>query len=826
MSTVRNLLPLFITFLLISTAAGADSEIWFDEPGAALQLQHRTAGQANHRYLRADISILKQVMSAAPLENDSAATSYIDLPLPDGVMHTFIIEESPVLSSELSAKFPEFKTYRVQAKENPAISGRLDLLPTGFHAYLTTDNGVVFIDPDPDAKDHYRSFYKHEYISNVPRLFSCGVEAKSQPLSEFYNLIEAKQKTVARNSNQLLTYRLAVAATREYSLAVAGGNVVNTMAAITTTINRVNEIFGRDLGISLQLVIDNGLVSTDVNDFSNDDPFLLIAESKPFIDNVIGVSSYDVGHVFSTGAGGLALLGSVCDSLYKAEGVTGVSNPVGDAFYIDFVAHEIGHQFGAEHSFNGTTSNCGGGNRNAGSAFEPGSGSTIMAYAGICGAENVQLSAASPTAGGASEDTFHAGSIDQIVNFTRIGAGSNCDVLTTNSNTAPVANAGMDYIIPGRTPFELTGSATDINPDTLTYQWDEMDTGTATTSLTYGRDLGSNPLFRSFSPLSVPVRTLPRIETIVSGIDDKAEKLPETDRTLNFRLTVRDQNRGVHDDDMQVTVDKDSGPFRVLTPATAVTLDVTQPQVIEWAVACTDSAPVDCANVDILLSTDSGASFPTVLLAATANDGEETVNFPALNSTTAVIKIACTDNIFFDVNDDLITLEQGSGIALISTGADGGVCAAGGGGSVSFDVSNAISVDLNSDITDSVNDNSDVTDVFQFTGSNDVYTFLLSDYGSSDLDLYLTDSNGEVLVQSTGTTATQIISTVLVEGVTYHLVVTAEDTGAATQDYTVTTTRVLKPLSTDSDSGSSSMNLWFLTVLILSRRLHSYVNRD
>ena len=173
--------------------------------------------------------------------------------------------------------------------------------------------------------------------------------------------------------------------------------------------------------------------------------------------------------------------------------------------------------------------------------------------------------------------------------------------------------------MPGQTAFALTGSATDIDPDSLTYQWDEMDVGAATDAATYGTDLGSNPLFRSFSPSSIPVRTLPRIGTIVSGVDDKAERLPSTDRILNFRFTVRDQNRGVHDDSMRVIVDKDSGPFRVLSAATAVTLDSLQPQVLEWDAACTSFAPVNCANVDILLSTDSGASFPTTLLAATAN---------------------------------------------------------------------------------------------------------------------------------------------------------------------------------------------------------------
>lgn len=672
MSFARYLLFVFVSLLLFSTAASASSEVWTDEPEEILQAQIKAVKQFKHRYLRADISRLKEILSAAPLENVLAPSSFIDLPLPDGAMHTFVIEESPIMAPGLAEKFPEFKTYRVRSVANTSITGRLDFVSTGFHGYLNTDKGVVFINPEPGSTERYRSFYKNEVTRSGEDYFSCGVKAETQ-----INIIQPgsqQQKLLARSSNVLLTYRLAVAATREYSLAVTNdsGDPTDTQAEIVTAISRVNAIYERDLAVRLELVTNNDLLISSVQgELTNDDPVALIVESKNYIENVKGFAStdYDIGHVFSTGAGGLASLGVVCDDAVKAEGVTGILNPVGDAFYIDFVAHEIGHQFSANHSFNGTTDNCGGGNRNPATAFEPGSGTTIMAYAGICDAENVQTS--SESAGGASDDTFHAGSIDEIINFTRIGSAKTCAASSTNGNTAPVANAGMNYTIPGRTPFELSGSATDVNPaDILTYQWDEMDAGTETNFFTYGTDLGNNALFRSFAPSSTPVRTLPRIETIVSGVDDKAETLPNSDRILNFRLTVRDQNLGVDDDDMQVTVNKNSGPFRVLSAATAVTLDVTQPQVLEWDAACTGFAPVSCASVDILLSTDSGASF-TSILAATANDGEETVNFPMVNSTTALIKIACTGNIFFDVNDSLITLQQGSGSALVSTGVGG-----------------------------------------------------------------------------------------------------------------------------------------------------------
>ncbi len=685
----------FLPFLILisfSTASYASNKVWSDEPDLAVNFKSKLLDPSSlnpapsklskYRYLRADIAALKEQLKAAPMEAMSipageqgplakATTSVatIELPLPDGEMHTFVIEESPIMATRLAEKYPDFKTYRVISRDNRAISGRVDLVSTGFHAYLNTGKGTVFIDPDRDAPGYYRSFYKHDYQQGSPVQFSCGTMNHS---SEFAppSVLSAEsnrlQKTLARNTNQLLTYRLAVAATVQYSQAVpvvTGNIITDTQAEITTAINRVNQIYQRDLAIRLVLITNNdSLISTnpvDILSSKNDDENLLIDNVKPFIESKISVNEYDIGHAFSTGSGGLAQFQAVCTDSVKAQGVSGIPNPVGDPFYIDFVAHEMGHQFGANHTFNGTTKFCSGINRNAATAYEPGSGSTIMAYAGICGAENVQQS---------SDVTFHAGSITQIVNFTRFGRGNLCDEVTTNANTAPVANAGLDRIVPGQTPLQLVGSATDIDiTDTLLYEWDEMDVGTATTDITYGTDLCDNALFRSFIPSTNPVRILPRMSTLVSGINDKAETLPTTERILKFRLTVRDQNLGVDEDDMQITVDKASGPFRIVSAASPVTLDVTQPQVIEWDTACTEIQPVNCTNVDISVSTDGGVSF-TPMLTATPNDGAETINLPQVSSTNALIKIACTDNIFFDINDSLITLASGSGDVLTSTG--------------------------------------------------------------------------------------------------------------------------------------------------------------
>jgi len=642
--------------------AVAAESLWVDVPAPVVPALAKTQKLPDSRFLSvrrvvADNIRLQSELAKAPMERTQGSRSKLELPMPDGSLLLFNIEESPIMAPDVAAKFPGFSSYRARAVDDPSISGRLDYSPGGFHGMIQTSEGTVFIDPASQT-GQYNSYYKHDYVRDSAQVFSCGVTSanisqNSSPVFEF--------KTAARTTNELRTYRFAVAATVEYSNAVpviSGNPVTDAQTEIQTAINRVNEIFERDLAISLQLVADIDLISTDSTELNNNDEIVLIDQVQGFIDTAIGVGTYDIGHVFATGTGGVAGVGIVCDDSNKARGVTGSSNPVGDPFYIDFVAHEIGHQFSARHSFNGTDGNCGGGNRNAATAYEPGSGTTIMSYSGICNAENVQSS---------SDATFHAGSIAQVLGFV-VGGGS-CFVPAVTGNTAPTVNAGSDYTIPTRTPFTLSGTATDPEPDTLTYQWDEMDVGSATNATTYGTDLGDNALFRSFLPSASETRDFPQLATLLSGITDKAETLPTEKRNLNFRLTVRDGNGGVGEDDMRVNVADSPGSFAVTQPNNAVTLDTMQPQVIEWETACTDQVPVSCANVDILLDTGDAGAFATILLANTPNDGAQSVNFPAMTAATAVVKVACSDNIFFGLSNTNIVLAQNSGIALNATGA-------------------------------------------------------------------------------------------------------------------------------------------------------------
>jgi hypothetical protein len=392
--------------------------------------------------------------------------------------------------------------------------------------------------------------------------------------------------------------------------------------------------------------------------FSNFDPTAMFQQNANWINAVVGVGNYDIGHVFSTGGGGLARIGSVCDNTSgndgtrKAHGVTGLRNPIGDPFYIDYVAHEIGHQFGAEHSFNGSTSNCGGGNRVAASAFEPGSGSTIMGYAGICGVENLQLN---------SDDTFHAGSISQINAFTDSAGLLACATQSPTFNADPVIMMPTwDRVIPLNTPFVLDkGMVSDANP--LMYQWDQMNTGTATDANSFGTDLGNNPLFRSYKPRADSQRNFPALGTQLNAEFDDAEVLPCTARNLDFRMTVRDLNGGQATDDVRVTVDANSGPFRVTLPSSPQAIDASKSLLVEWDVANTRQAPVSCnsVNIDLLTFNDSSYSRYSVhsLRVGTPNDGRQLIDFPmpGLSHPRARLRVKCSNNIFYDISDaDLV----------------------------------------------------------------------------------------------------------------------------------------------------------------------------
>ena len=614
-----------------------------------------------YRTIKLDVAGMQDFLSVVPMEFSDELSSesvLLSLPQPDGSFQKFSILESPIIAPELSAKYPDIKTFIGKGIDDPYASARFDITPLGFHAMILSPNGNIYIDPYSLGDiENYISYYSSDFAKNNAS-FECQIVSDESRLQELNYLKESMVLTPT--GPQLRTYRVAIAATGEYT-AFFGGTVPQGLAAVVTSLNRVDGVYETEVAVRMILVANNDtLIFTNpaTDPYTNNDGFAMLAQNQTTVDARIGPANYDMGHVFSTGGGGVAYLGVICVNGFKAQGVTGSGAPVGDPFDIDYVAHEMGHQFGGNHTFNSTVSNCGGGNRNASTAYEPGSGSTIMAYAGICPPDNLQNN---------SDPFFHVKSFDEIVAYTNFGSGNSCAVITNTGNGAPIVTVPSGgFYIPKSTPFSLTGSATDPNSDPLTYLWEEFDLGPAGSP---GSPSGNAPIFRSWIPTISSTRYFPRLQNLLNNTTVIGEILPTYTRVLTFRLVARDNKLGGGGVDyalVQFNVDGNSGPFLVTSPNTNVTWAGTTNQTVTWNVTNTNVAPVNCANVNILLSTNGGQTFPTVLLVNTPNDGSESVTIPNTPSATARIKVEAVGNIFFDLSNVNFTIELAVPVELVS----------------------------------------------------------------------------------------------------------------------------------------------------------------
>ena len=447
-----------------------------------------------------------------------------------------------------------------------------------------------------------------------------------------------------RTGTMLRTYRLANATTVEYTN-FHGGTNASGMAAVVTAVNRVTGVYEVELTIRMELVPNNDqLIFTNAtgDSYTNNNGGAMLGQNQAVIDSTIGSANYDIGHVFSTGGGGVAGLGVVGINGQKARGVTGLGAPVGDPFYIDYVAHEMGHQYGGSHTFNGDSGSCSG-QRSSSSAYEPGSGSTIQAYAGICGNDNIQSF---------SDPYFHSRSLDQMLNFVDSGI-PNVGTRTATGNSEPVADAGPNYEIPANTPFMLTGSGTDPDGDALTYNWEQRDLGPQADVL--APDNGSSPLVRSRLATMSPTRVFPTESNLVNNqYNLRGERLPTVARRMDFRLTVRDNasgGGGVDTDNMWVDINNTGAPFRVTSQDNGSTWLGGDMQTITWDVAGTDSGQINTPNVDIILSDDGGFTYTIPLATGVPNNGSYTFTTPNIEISDARLMVKGSGNIFFDIND-------------------------------------------------------------------------------------------------------------------------------------------------------------------------------
>lgn len=785
-----------VAALGLAASAQANEDLW--EPMSAGAAQQRSAAPADIRPERSRAYALDRAGMASELDT---APLTLSLPAPDGGFKRFAVQESEVMAPELARKHPEIKTYRGRGIDDPAATLRFDLSPLGFHASVRGPEGSWYVDPKSRLDQRvYVTYYGRDVIDDPHGTF---VERDDEATEDFVASLAGGGPSTGP---LLRTYRLALVSNPGYTAFFGGPE--NVTAAKVTLMNRVDQIYEDETSIRMLLIAETDELNLDTpeemtgpNGPCGTAPCFTEAQStscsgstlnanRIALGQLVGASKYDIGHiVLGNPGGGVAGLGVVGGNS-KGRGCTGLTAPVGDFFAVDYVAHEMGHQFGGPHTFNGTQGSCSGGNRAGASSVEPGSGSSIMAYAGICRTDDLQphsdpywsqrsfenitgyVTSSRPAIdevqtvslrdfdadGDAFSLRFGSGVTAPIVrgtNYTLAGieaaieglpnlpAGTTVTVtayggtgaltdagfqvtfggelaasdagalsvadpvgssgfvgetaqggpienqgfiVSLTGNAPPSPSAPEAFTIPYRTPFALTGSATDPDGDTVTYLWEQNDAGGATGTALQSNVKADGPLFRQFGvPLKQPpydptqynspganvvttdpTRVLPDMGQILAGktnaetgtclagdVECFSEFLPTSTYAgpLHFRMTARDGRGGVASADTTVTLAVGTGPFLVTSPNTGVTVNGGQRLAVSWQVAGTDAAPIGARRVRISLSTDGGATFPHELKASTRNDGFAPVRLPRLGTSRARIKVEAVGNVFFDVSN-------------------------------------------------------------------------------------------------------------------------------------------------------------------------------
>ncbi len=613
-----------------------------------------------YRTLSLDLTNLKDYLIKAPMEFTSEKELTLRLPLPDGTSPIFKIYESPIFPQGMAEKFPDIKTYSGYQIDKPAVTTRFDYGPNGFHAIIHAEGGTVMVDPYIFGQTQYYMSFRINKVPFEPIApeYSCQVKHDDEDFHDYYLSDEQDGFANDRSAGNPVTlhrYRVGVATTAEFFLS-HGGTVPTVLASVTTIINNVNSVMEKDIGNRLILVDDADKTLFDnpsTDGLTNGSPPALNSECPGILNNAYTQFGYDIGHAFGTNAGGLASLAGVCSNFIpgnennfsKANASSSTFGAYSGSLFFIIVAHEMGHQFSATHNFNFCDSQ----NESLGTGFEPGSGSTIMCYAGAsnCGSNYVQ---------NVNEPYYHINAMNRIFNFSRdLGSGGLCAVKLATDNTTPTASIPTegDFYIPILTPFELIGEASDDEDLSMLYNWEEYDASPILATL--GSPEGTSPAFRSFPPSTNLNRVFPRIETILNNGFDKNEVLVDYSRDFTFRFSIRDCHPGAGGTDwaeIAFQTTDEAGPFLVQYPNDG-TEEWQSGQLVEilWDVAGTDGDLVNCKAVNIKLSTDGGYNYPYVLSTYTANDGSQEVFVPNITSTEARIRVEAANNIFFDLSN-------------------------------------------------------------------------------------------------------------------------------------------------------------------------------
>lgn len=662
-----------ILILLLNLCAytPAMADIWQAAP------QHKPTNNEKKQYIasktyKTDVAALRQALHTA---NKGTART-IELPMPDGTLKTFAVWPTELLPAELAARYPQIATYNATAVGEPGVTAKLDFTEYGFHAMVYAGANTALIDPEDNENTGYYTVYYKRDIAKQNVAHSCATVHND--VDELASQLKgiAANKTVG--GHFIRRYRMALSCSHQYAQAVTGiatPSKAQVLSKMTTSMNRVNGIYEQETAVTMQFVTKE---DTLIYTVAAGDPFgginnsanALLDKNQEICDTLIGDANYDIGHVFSTGGGGLAQVGATCRTGWKAQGVTGSDIPYGDGFDIDFVAHEIGHEFGADHSFNNNTSGVCRGNAVATAAFEPGSGSSIMAYAGLCEPDNLQKN---------SDFYFHAYSVQQVYNYIAVYGG--CATKIPTGYMAPgVEPFTTSYTIPSRTPFELVApTAVDSSgTSTVMYCWEQWNLGDFGKTLQQTQKGG--PMFRTYTPMATPVRVFPKMEMVLKGVLSNAgvnnasgEKIPDSTRILTFKLSLRTAHPmggcfNMPDDSVLIHAHSTGVGFTVTSQnVTGIEYTGYSQQEVTWNVAGSDKAPINTSKVDIYLSVDGGYSWPT-FLGTFPNTGKAMVSMPNPDTTVnfARLKVKGNNNVFFNVNskDFRITHNYEAGIRI------------------------------------------------------------------------------------------------------------------------------------------------------------------
>ena len=710
---------LLLLALLLSTAAHrpaaaqgvgrAQPPRFFRADAEALSAAARSPLAPRLRQYRAyslDLAGLRMALAAAPLRSAPASQPMVlTLPMPDGTSQRFAVWETPLLAPALAAQYPALHTYGGRGLDDPTALLSLTSSPSSFQAQILTDRptGAAYLEAagKGDAL-HYLSYFAHDVTLPPGGVSGCGAGALPvvpQPAARRRGGPSAPgdgaSNRISPVGPTLTVYRLIVTTTKEYTNSVHsvanGTDYTDVLANVTSLVNNVRTIQERDLAVTMTVVGTHFYTTASDGGYNQANDLQMIDQNRTNVETEFGAAAFDLGHLFSTAGTGLAYTGVVgttanggTASTYKAGAVSGNANRTTPASYFStsVIAHEMGHQFSANHTFNADAGSCSGTARTATTAWEPGKGSTIMAYTdGGCGPDVSVIAR--------SDDYYHTGSIEQmrtyIENMPAVGTTS------SSGNSPPTVVVPANRSIPQGTPFRLTATGTDATDGpTLKYNWEELDLGSATTFATAQAANDNVPLFRSVLPVASGTRYFPSLSNLggsPSSSTTPAERLPTVARTLNLRCTVRDY----HAVTGTVAAATSSGivggltlsrtvvlsvsaanatPFAVTAPNSATTWAAGSTQSVTWNGVGTKTSAVNCQAVNVRLSTDGGATYPTLLAAGVPNadgSGIANITLPNVATTTARVMIEAADNYFFDVSDVNFTITStGAGPAITS----------------------------------------------------------------------------------------------------------------------------------------------------------------